>query len=171
MKRNFASLEEHEALHVAIFIEERNARIYENFAQMFDEFHDPESKQIAATFSEMAAEERLHGRMLQGRYVARFGNLACALTDADVVDVIEVPELGDGDMFVIGRVSRQQVLEGALAAERHAHHYYAELAALTVDAALRGLYLEMAAFERDHEKFLEDKLAQLKVAAEGKQGV
>ena len=43
MKRDFASLTAQEALHVAIFVEERNAEIYHQFAEMFAEFHDPES--------------------------------------------------------------------------------------------------------------------------------
>src|SRR5207253_2455581 len=49
MKRDFASLTPQEALHVAIFIEERNAEIYHQFAEMFSEFHDPESLEIAVT--------------------------------------------------------------------------------------------------------------------------
>ena len=48
MKRDFASLSAQEALHVAIFIEERNAEIYHQFAEMFAEFRDPESLEIAA---------------------------------------------------------------------------------------------------------------------------
>ena len=35
MRRTFASLNAQEALHVAIFIEERNAAIYRRFAEMF----------------------------------------------------------------------------------------------------------------------------------------
>lgn len=167
MKRDFASLEEHEALHVAVFIEERNARIYENFAQMFEEFNDEESRNIAATFREMAAEERRHAQTLQARYVQQFGTLTCALTDADINDVIEVPELVDGEMFVTGRIPRRRALEVALAAEQHARNYYTQLAALTLDAPLRGLYQELANFERDHVEFLERKLARAKLATPG----
>src|SRR6516164_7254022 len=63
MKRDFASLSTQEALHVAIFIEERNAEIYHQFAEMFAEFRDPESLEIAAAFWDMATEERKHGTM------------------------------------------------------------------------------------------------------------
>ena len=48
MKREFASLSAQEALHVAIFVEERNADIYREFAEMFAEFRDPPSLEIAA---------------------------------------------------------------------------------------------------------------------------
>ena len=40
MKRAFPSLDPQEALHAAIFIEERNAQLYQRFAEMFMEFHD-----------------------------------------------------------------------------------------------------------------------------------
>lgn len=42
-KFEFASLSPHEALHLAILIEERNARLYESLARLFDEFMDEES--------------------------------------------------------------------------------------------------------------------------------
>ena len=172
MKRNFADLEEHEALHVAIFIEERNARIYENFAQMFEEFRDAESANVAATFREMAEEERRHGTLLQERYFQRFGTKPCNLTDAHVADFIEVPQLEDGEMFILGGgLTRRKALEIALAAEQHARHYYTELAAVTVDAPLRGLYQHLASFERDHVEFLEEKLAQSDANTEGEKRV
>ena len=60
MKRSFASLNPQEALHVAIFIEERNADLYQQFADMFTEFADSESLVIAEVFQEMSAEERNH---------------------------------------------------------------------------------------------------------------
>lgn len=161
MKRKFSTLEPFEAMHVAIFIEERNARIYQNFAQMFVEFNDAESHEIAASFQEMASEERHHGTQLQELYLKNFGNRPCALTDTDIADVIEVPQLQDGEQFIYGGSNARQALEVALAAERQARTYYTELAALTMEAPLRGFYQELASLERDHEEFLERKLATL----------
>ena len=80
LKRYFASLTPQEALHVAAFIEERNAEIYHQFAELFAEFHDPESLEIASTFWDMAAEERNHGTELQKRYFDRYGTRPCAIT-------------------------------------------------------------------------------------------
>jgi len=54
VKRDFVSLHAQEALHVAIFIEERNANIYHQFSEMFAEFRDPESLEMAAAFWEMS---------------------------------------------------------------------------------------------------------------------
>jgi len=162
MKRKFADLEAYEALHVAIFIEERNARTYENFAQMISEFSDEESQAIAATFREMANEELGHGSRLQELYYRYFGTQPCSLTDADIEDVIEVPQLQEGEQFIYGGLSRRWALEVALTAERQAKQYYTEIALLTLDAPLRGLYQELARQEQDHEDFLEAKLAAMK---------
>jgi len=167
MKREFASLEPFEALHVGIFIEERNARIYENFAHIFAEFRDAESEGIAAAFREMAAEERRHGSTLQQRYVERFGTRSCSLTDQDIADLVEVPELTDGEMFILGRIPPEKALEVALGAERQARRFYLRLTELTRDPLLRSLYQEFAEFERDHEEFIEQKLAERRPAREG----
>jgi len=167
MKREFASLTSQEVLHVAIFMEERNAQIYENFAQMFAEFRDRESQQIAASFQEMATEERGHGTVLQDRYTERYGNRACALTDQDITEVIEVPQLEDGEMFILGKISRQKALEVALVAEQEARRFYTSVTEFTQDPQLRALYTEMAEFEQDHARFFEQKLTQMKPAAGG----
>lgn len=168
MKRTFVSLEDHEALHVAIRIEERNARLYEDFARRLEAAGGAETHEVVATLAEMAAQERAHAHLLEERYRQRFGDRPCALTASDILDVIEVPQLDDPEIFIPGRASREKILEAALATERHARHYYTELAALTLEAPTRGLYQELAGFERDHEEYLEKKLAELRLFAPGK---
>jgi len=172
MKRDFASLTAQEALHVAIFIEERNAEIYHQFAEMFAGFRDDESLEIASTFWDMAAEERRHGTQLQQRYFDRYGTRPCAMTDDDVRDFIEVPQLGNGDIFAISRVSggrspRELALEIAVTAEQSAVRYYSRLAELTEEAELRDLYREFLNFENDHTDFLEKKIAEARRSTGG----
>ena len=53
-------------MHVAIFIEERNAELYHRFAEMFVEFRDRESLEIASVFWEMAVEEKNHSSPCKG---------------------------------------------------------------------------------------------------------
>ncbi|MCI0356504.1 MAG: ferritin family protein [Acidobacteria bacterium] len=159
MKRDFVSLTPQEALHVAVFIEERNAQIYENFAALFSEFDDPESRELEAAFLDMAQEERRHGSLLQSRYLERYGTQRCALTDHDVRDSIEVPQIEEAEMSAAHRPSRLRTLEAALAAERNARRFYAQLVEVTQQAELRALYEEFAELERDHEFFLEEKIA------------
>jgi rubrerythrin len=172
MKRDFASLSAQEALHVAIFIEERNAEIYHQFAEMFAEFRDPESLEIAAAFWDMATEERKHGTLLQKRYFDRYGIRPCAVTEEDISDFIEVPRLENGDIFTIsklkvGRSPREMALEIAMAAEQNALRFYARLSELTADEELRTLYKDFLDFEAGHTDWIEKKLSEARRTSGG----
>lgn len=165
MKREFASLTAQEALHVAIFIEERNAEIYTQFAELFAEFRDHESLQIAQVFHEMAEDERHHGTMLQERYFERYGTQHCVITEEDIRDLIEVPKLDNGELFAIVRSNtpvspKYKALEISLSAEESAQRFYSRLSAQTKDGALKRVYQELLAFEDGHSKFLRDKIEQ-----------
>jgi rubrerythrin len=165
MKKAFISLTTQEALHVAIFIEERNAEVYHRFAEMFAEFRDVQSLEIASVFWDMAAEERHHSTLLQQRYMERYGNASCALTEEDVQELIEVPRLDSGNLFdeyedPAKPNARERAFQVALAAENNARHFYDELAGATADFLLRALYRELAEYEKDHVEFLEKRIAQ-----------
>jgi rubrerythrin len=165
MKRDFQSLTTQEALHVAIFIEERNADIYQQFAEMFAEFRDPESLDIAGVFWDMATEERQHGTQLLERYFERFGFRPCAITEDEITDFIEVPRLDNGDLFAVTRAKllsapRHMALDVAIQAENSALRYYTRLVGQTADDELRALYRELAQFEGDHVGYLIRKRQQ-----------
>jgi rubrerythrin len=163
MKRSFASLDPQEALHVAIFIEERNAELYHRFAEMFVEFRDSESLEIAGVFWEMALEEKNHSSTLQGQYMEKYGSSRCALTEEDLVEWIEVPKLDDGDVFAAPREGRaanvrDRALQVALKAELAAQSYYSGLAENTPEGPLRQLYRELAEMEDEHVAYIQRKL-------------
>jgi rubrerythrin len=164
MKREFTSLSPQEALHVAVFIEERNAALYHRFAEMFVEFRDVESLEIAGVFWDMAVEENHHSTKLLELYSERFGNTACAVTEEDICDMIEVPRLEDGDVFSNDprnpTTARERALQVALVSEQTARKFYAGIAEMTTDPKLRRLYRELAEFETDHVEFLERKVSQ-----------
>ncbi len=162
MKRSFQSLLPQEALHVAVFIEERNSQIYHRFAEMFASFQDFASLEIASALWDMAAEELHHSTLLQERYTSRFGQAACALTAADILEMIELPQLANGEIFnstTEAATAHQRALRIALSAENQARDFYAELAQTADDHDLRTLYLELSSFEADHAAFLERRLA------------
>ncbi len=172
MKREFTSLTPQEALHVAIFIEERNAELYQQFAELFAEFKDPDSLEIAQVFWDMANEERSHGTMLQERYFERYGTQACVVTEEDVCELLEVPKLESGELFAVSRghlaiAPRTAALSVALEAEQTALRYYSGLVESTHDRALRNIYAELANFEADHTEFLRRKLDEAKRALSG----
>ncbi|MBA3914795.1 MAG: hypothetical protein H0X25_13305 [Acidobacteriales bacterium] len=172
MKRDFEALSAQEALHVAIFIEERNAEIYHQFAEMFAEFRDPESLEVAAAFWDMANDERQHGTMLQKRYFDRYGMQPCNVTEEDIRDFIEVPHLENGELFTIsklrvGRSPRQLALEVAAAAEQNAFRYYSKLLERTDDPEMRQVYQEFVQFEANHSDWLQKKLAEARRTSGG----
>lgn len=164
-KRTFASLSAQEALHVAIFIEERNAGIYREFAEMFAEFGDPESLEISAAFQDMCNDERQHGTMLQKRYLERYRTRPCTITEDDISDFIEVPRLENGEIFSIsklrvGRSPREMALEVAQAAENSAIRFYRGLAESTTEPELKTVYQEFVDLESNHSDWLEQKISQ-----------
>ncbi len=160
-KHSFDSLSPQEALHVAAFIEERNAEIYHHFAEMFASFQDSSSLEIAAVLWDMAAEERHHGTLLQERYTAQFGQSACALTEANIIETIELPQLTDQEIFdsSTSEVLQYRALSVALQAENQARDFYAELAKTTENDDCRALYLELSSFEAAHVEFIQRRLA------------
>ena len=163
MKRSFASLNPQEALHVAIFIEERNAELYHRFAEMFVEFRDSESLEIASIFWEMAVEEKNHSSLLQAKYTEEYGSSRCALTEEDLFEWIEVPKLEDGDVFAATREGRttnvrDRALQVALKAELSAQRYYSGLVQNTQEGPLRRLYCELAEMEEGHVAYIQRKL-------------
>ena len=165
MKKAFISLTPQEALHVAIFIEERNAEVYHRFAEMFVEFRDVQSLEIASVFWDMAAEERHHSTLLQQRYMERYGNASCALTEDDLQELIEVPRLESGNLFdeyadPAKPSARERALQVGLEAETNARRFYSELALATADFQLRNLYRELAEYEKEHVEFLEKRITQ-----------
>jgi rubrerythrin len=164
MKRAFASLSHQEALHVAIFIEERNAEIYHRFAEMFVEFRDSDSLEIASVFWDMAVEEKHHSTFLQAKYMEQYGTANCTLTEENIVDLIEVPRLDDGDVFAAVRATersraRDRALQVALMAEQNAQRYYSELIEKTPAGALQRLYRELAEMEDGHVGYIQRKLS------------
>jgi len=163
MTRPFTSLGPQEALHAAICIEERNAGIYQRFAEMFTEFRDAESMEIASVFWDMSVEEKRHSSLLQSKYAERFGDVSCALTEEDLHELIEVPCLEDGDVFP-GPESRpvparDRALQVALHAEKSAHNFYTKLVATTTDKPLRRLYVELSTMEDGHVTYLQGMLS------------
>jgi rubrerythrin len=162
MTRTFASLNPQEALHVAIFIEERNAGLYHRFAEMFTEFRDTESLEIANVSGDMAVEEKRHSGVLQVKYRERYRNASCTLTEEDLQDMIEVPRLDDGDVFESSETSqmsaRERALQVALVAEQSAQNFYSRLAERTKDGPLHRLYNELSVMEDGHVGFLQNML-------------
>jgi erythrin-vacuolar iron transport family protein len=164
MKREFSSLSPREALYLAAFVEQRNARLYREFGELFDAFGDPESCEIGNTFWDMAEEEEHHASVLQERYRERYGDEACEISEDDVRDHVEVPKISGGEIFALARaqvspVPRNRAFQIALAAEQSALKFYARLLQTTKEPELRRVYEELANDEDEHIRSLRKRIA------------
>lgn len=167
MKREYSSLSPQEALHLAISVEERNGGLYRQFADLFRSFGDRDSVEMAEVFLGLADEEGHHEFLLQQRYMARYGDDCCNLTEEDIRPLIELPRLADGSIFAIARagaatIPETHALEVALAAELSARRFYAQMLQYTEDPELRGLYHELGEFEDAHVAMLSRRMAALR---------
>jgi len=168
MPRNFSSLTPSEVLQAAISIEQRNADIYHRFAEMFTEFADEESLEIASVFWEMAVEERGHRALLEEKYVRAYGPLSGTFTEHELCELVEVPKLETADIFGSSSEAsaRERALLVAVQAEISAQHFYAELAERTPKGPLKHIFEELALMEDDHVTILESKLQSDSVTKE-----
>ncbi len=160
MTRSFSSLTPPEVLQTAISIEQRNAEVYHRFAEMFIQFGDEESLEIASVFWEMGVEERGHRALLEERYVAAYGSLENLLTEQQLSELVEVPRLDAGDILssTDGLSARQRALDVALQAEIRAQEFYEHLVAITPPGPLRDTFNILARIEDDHVTYLGSKL-------------
>ncbi|HZP22492.1 MAG TPA: ferritin family protein [Terriglobales bacterium] len=163
MQRSFASLTPQEVLQVAISIEDRNAELYHRFAEMFTEFADSESLEIASVFWEMAIEERHHSWQLRQRYEELYGDRTGSISERELSEIVEVPKLDDGDIFGASNrtlPARLRALNVALGAELAAQQFYAKLVEQTARGALQDIFRYLSQVEDGHVAYLEEKLAQ-----------
>jgi rubrerythrin len=161
MTRSFLSLTASEALQIAISIEQRNADVYHRFAEMFTEFGDGESLEIASVFWEMAVEEQAHRTLLEEKYAQAFGSVGKRITEQELIELVEVPSLDGADIFAgsSGRSARERALQVAVQAEVSAQHFYERLVEQTPVGPLRQMFRDLAQMEDGHVAYLESKLA------------
>ena len=170
MKRDFCSLSAAEALRIAILIEERNAQIYQELAELFLQFC-PDFPSLATSFFELETAERLHARKLSVRFRQRYGNLTPPIAEEEIRDFIEVPKFDVANVLTAvekGRPgsARHIALEIANAAERSALYFYNRLAANTPDPELKSLYEEFVAMEQEHVNSLDIEISAERTSAE-----
>ncbi len=160
MPRRFSSLTPAEALQVAISIEQRNADVYHRFAEMFTQFADEESLEIASVFWEMAVEEQGHRSLLEEKYMQAFGPLRKTVTEQELIELVEVPKLESADIFNSASEfsARDRALQVAVQAEVSAQHFYERLVEQTPEGPLRKMFKDLAQMEDGHVSYLESKL-------------
>lgn len=139
--RAFASLLEREILALAISAEEKDARIYVEFATWLEAAY-PGSE---ALFEDMAAEENEHRRRFLDLYVARFGEHLVPIRREHVRRfLVRKP------IWLMKAMPLEIVCQQAWEMEESAYHSYLEAAKQTTNANIRKLLGSPAEQERKH---------------------
>ena len=140
--RNLTDLDEKEILALAISSEEEDGRIYADFAQSLAEEY-PDSARV---FTDMAAEESEHRRMLIDTYVSKFGEHIPLVRRQDVRGTVARRPAWQVRPLGIDAVRRQ-----AHQMEADASRFYTAAASRATDATIRKLLGDLAAAEVEHQ--------------------
>jgi erythrin-vacuolar iron transport family protein len=150
--KSFDDLTEREILALAISSEEEDGRIYADFAEPLRESH-PGTSQV---FSDMAAEENEHRRMLIDLYVPKFGSHIPLVRRQDVRGCVQRKKLWQKHPHGVETVRRQ-----ARQMEQDAGRFYQYAALRTTDASIRKLLGDLAMTELKHERIAGEIEAKL----------
>jgi rubrerythrin len=113
-----------------------------------------------AFFTKMAENEAKHGRELEARRKALFGDTPARVTLDDLFDV-EAPEMGAPRRGM----STVQAFEVGIAAEKKAYDFYDMALPGITDPEVRALFTELRDEETEHVKMLQDEMAKLPPSA------
>jgi rubrerythrin len=159
--KSFDQLAEPEILALAISSEEEDGRIYADFAEGLREDH-PNTAQV---FSDMAAEENEHRRLLIDLFVSKFGSHIPLIRRQDVRGFVQRKRLWQVRLQGIDAVRNQ-----AQQMEQDASRFYQHAATRATDAAIRKLLGDLATAELQHERTAgEIEAKRLPQAARGKE--
>jgi erythrin-vacuolar iron transport family protein len=141
--KSFDDLTQPEILALAISSEEEDGRIYADFAEGLREHH-PDTAHV---FSDMAAEENDHRRMLIDLYVSKFGSHIPLIRRQDVRGFVHRKRLWQVRLQGIEAVRQQ-----ASQMEQDAGRFYQHAASRATDAEVRKLLGDLATAELKHER-------------------
>jgi rubrerythrin len=152
-----------DALDLATLIEYEAYQRYKKFAEQLGRRggQDP-----GAFFATMAENEAKHGRELEARRKAMFGDAPMRVSMDDLFDV-EAPDVGAPrrNMSVV------QAYEIGLAAEQKAYDFYEAALPGVTDPEVRALFTELRDEETEHVEMLRKGMAKLPPEAGDEPGV
>jgi rubrerythrin len=147
MMKNLDALSPREILALAISSEEEDGRIYADFAEGLSDAHPDTAK----LYSDMAAEENEHRRMLIDLYVAKFGQHIPLIRRQDVRGFGPRKKLWQVRLHGIDAVRQQ-----ARQMEQETMRFYQRAASQAEDADVRKLLGDLAAAEASHGRTVGD---------------
>jgi rubrerythrin len=139
--RAFAELNEREILALAIALEEEDARIYADYADGLKDGYPASAK----VFTEMAAQENEHRRLLIELFQRKFGEHIPLIRRQDVRGFIKHEPI-----WMVHPLGLDKVRAQAETMEAETRRFYEHAQAQTSDAGIRKLLGDLAAAEREH---------------------
>jgi rubrerythrin len=146
-----------DALDLAKLIEQEAHHRYRMFASQLGRSGGYDA---GAFFATMAENEAKHGRELEARRKALFGDDPARVKLDDLFDV-EAPEMGAPRRGM----STVQAFKVGLAAEKKAYDFYDMALPGITDPEVRALFTELRDEETEHVKMLEREMAKLPPSA------
>jgi len=146
-----------DALDLAMLIEMEANHRYHMFATQLGRGGGYDA---GAFFATMAENEAKHGRELESRRKALFGDTPARLTLDDLFD-IEAPEMGAPRRGM----STVQAFEVGLAAEKKAYDFYDMALPGITNPEVRALFSELRDEETEHVGLLQEAMANLPPSA------
>jgi len=155
---DFATLSLTDALDLAVLIEVEAYKRYQKFVAQLGHRFDGDA---ASVFSSMAQNEAKHGKQLEERRKAMFGDAPVRVSLDDLFDV-EAPEEGAPR----SNMSARQAFEIALSSEQKAFDFYNEALTHVTDPGIRTLFTELRDEETEHIGLVREAIANLPPGAE-----
>jgi rubrerythrin len=152
-------LSAHDALDLAILIEEEAEERYCEFANQMELHHTPDA---AAFFRLMAGNEARHREQLAERRAEQFGDAPRRVTRSLLWDV-EAPDYDEARAFM----SARRAMETALRCEQKARSFFVDALREVGDPAVRSIFEELRDEEIEHEELVRQELAKLPPDAGG----
>jgi len=146
-----------DALDLAKLIEIEAQQRYQMFASQLGRTGGYDA---GAFFAQMAENEAKHGRELEARRKAMFGDTPARLTLDDLFDV-EAPDMGAPRRGM----STLQAFEVGLESEKKAYDFYDMALPGVTDAEVRALFTELRDEETEHVEMLKEAMAKLPESA------
>jgi rubrerythrin len=155
---DLATLTLMDALDLAVLIELEAHHRYRKFAaQLGHRF----AGDAASVFASMANNEAKHGKELEKRRKAMFGDTPARVSLDDLFDV-EAPEEGAPRR----KMSALRAFEIALSSEQKAFDFYDEALAHVTDPEIHALFTELRDEETEHIRLVREAIAGLPPGAD-----
>ena len=153
VKLDFSTLNLMDALDLAILVEAEAHERYKFFVEQIGRRYDVDA---ASIFETMAMNEEKHGRQLNDRRQALFGDKPKRVSSTAIFDV-EAPEFGAPSW----NMSPLKAFKLALASEEKAYQFYDEAIKHVKDTTVLELFAELRDEETEHIRLVKDAMEAL----------